>query len=198
MLILQITLSQLGQSWSWMLQLKSAVSPATHHWRSETWWWNEQVGEAIQEKRAWFKVYNALKKGGISADAKEIKTAYIDVKHVAKYAREFWARLANTPKLTFGRRYSAQAPRICWHDPTIPSLFRTNPFMTIYIYANHDYHTKQYNKELYCYMHPKKKLGVQVAKGTIFSNRLTCMTTFCRALRKSFCMNAQNPAPKHL
>ena len=38
-----------------------------HQWRPETWWWNEQVGVAVQEKHAWF-----LKKGGKAADAREV------------------------------------------------------------------------------------------------------------------------------
>ena len=57
-----------------------------HRWRTETWWWNEQVNDAVQEKRACFKVYNALKKEGKTAEAKEAKTAYMDAKRVAKHA----------------------------------------------------------------------------------------------------------------
>ena len=34
-----------------------------HQWRPHPWWGNEQVDEAIQEKCAQFKAYNALKKG---------------------------------------------------------------------------------------------------------------------------------------
>ena len=48
--------------------------------------WNEQVDEVIWEKRAWFKAYCALGKGGMAAEAKGAKTAYIDTKHVAKHA----------------------------------------------------------------------------------------------------------------
>ena len=39
----------------------------SHQSRSENRWWNEQVDEAIREKRAWFKAYSALKKGGMMA-----------------------------------------------------------------------------------------------------------------------------------
>ena len=56
-----------------------------HPLRPETWWWNEQVDEAIQKKHVRFKVYKALRKGGKMAEAKEAKTAYIDTKHVAKH-----------------------------------------------------------------------------------------------------------------
>ena len=57
-----------------------------HQWRPETWWWNDEVDKAIQDKRARFKAYNALKKKGKTAEAKEAKTAYIDAKRVAKRA----------------------------------------------------------------------------------------------------------------
>ena len=52
----------------------------------ETWCWNEQVDEATQEKHIRFKVYNVLKKGGMTAEAKVTQTAYIDTKRMAKYA----------------------------------------------------------------------------------------------------------------
>ena len=56
-----------------------------HQWRTETMWWNEQVYKAIQEKRAQFKDYKALKKGGKMAEAKEAETTYNDAKCVAKH-----------------------------------------------------------------------------------------------------------------
>ena len=40
-----------------------------HRWRPESWWWNEQVDEAIQRKPTRFKAYNALKKGNKMAGA---------------------------------------------------------------------------------------------------------------------------------
>ena len=43
-------------------------------------------GKALQKKRAWFKSYRALDKGNMVADAKRIKTVYIDAKHVAEHA----------------------------------------------------------------------------------------------------------------
>ena len=54
--------------------------PKNHQWKPETWWWNEEVDKAIQEKHARFKVYSALKKGGMTAEAKGAKTAYTDAK----------------------------------------------------------------------------------------------------------------------
>ena len=56
------------------------------HWKYETWWWNEQVDEAIPEKRARFKANSALEKGGMAVEAKGAKTAYIDAKCKAKHA----------------------------------------------------------------------------------------------------------------
>ena len=44
------------------------------------------MDEAIRERRAWFKAYSALRKGGMTAEAKGAKTAYINTKHVAKHA----------------------------------------------------------------------------------------------------------------
>ena len=38
-----------------------------HQWKSETWWWNEQVDEATREKHARFKAYSAMEKGGMTA-----------------------------------------------------------------------------------------------------------------------------------
>ena len=46
-----------------------------HLWETETWWWNEEVGKAIQEKGARFNGYSVLKKGGMTEDAEEVKTA---------------------------------------------------------------------------------------------------------------------------
>ena len=36
------------------------------------------MDEAIREKHAWFKAYSVLRKGGMTAEAKGAKTAYID------------------------------------------------------------------------------------------------------------------------
>ena len=70
-----------------------------HQWKSETWWSNEQVGKAIREKRARFKAYSALKKGGMTAKVKRAKTAYIDTKHVAKHA--VWLAKSEAEKEVF-------------------------------------------------------------------------------------------------
>ena len=65
---------------AWMLLQKYVVS-MNHQCKSETWWWNEQVDEAIR-----FKIYSALKKGGMIADTTGAKTAHIDAKRVPKRA----------------------------------------------------------------------------------------------------------------
>ena len=57
-----------------------------HLWKPEAWWWNEEVDKAIKEKHARFKVYSALKKGGMTAEAKEAKIAHIDAKYLVKHA----------------------------------------------------------------------------------------------------------------
>ena len=65
---------------AWMLLQKSVVSK-DHQFKSETWWWNEQVDEAIR-----FKIYSALKKGGMIAEITGAKTAHIDAKRMTKRA----------------------------------------------------------------------------------------------------------------
>ena len=57
-----------------------------HQWKPETLWGNEEVDKAIQENRARYKVYSALKTGGMTPAAKRAKTAYIDAKRVAKHS----------------------------------------------------------------------------------------------------------------
>ena len=76
MLILQITLSQLGQSWRalcWMLTLKSTVSQETHQWKSETWCWSKPVDETIWEKCVQREAYSALERGDMKVEAKGAK-----------------------------------------------------------------------------------------------------------------------------
>ena len=99
MLLLYITL----------LKLKSPLLDAAtdvcglsknHQWKSETWWWKEHVDKAKREKRARFKAYSALKKGGMTAEVKGAKTAYIDTKHVAKHA--VWLAKSEAEKEVFG------------------------------------------------------------------------------------------------
>jgi hypothetical protein len=56
-----------------------------HQWRPETWWWTDRVDDAIKEKRARYKTYNALKKAGNVIETNEAKTTYNDAKRVAKH-----------------------------------------------------------------------------------------------------------------
>ena len=53
-----------------------------NQWRTETWWWNAQVDEAIKDNHAQFKAYKALKKGSKSTEAWEAKATYNVAKHV--------------------------------------------------------------------------------------------------------------------
>ena len=57
-----------------------------HHWRKETWWWNDQVETAVSEKRAHFKAYNTLRKRGTTPEALNARTAYLEAKRAAKHA----------------------------------------------------------------------------------------------------------------
>ena len=72
-----------------------------HKWRAETWWWNENVDKAIQEKRAWFKTYNALIKEGKNEEAKKAKAAYIVARRQAK--REVYHAKSAAEKEKFAR-----------------------------------------------------------------------------------------------
>ena len=53
-----------------------------NQWRTETWWCNAQVDEAIKENHAQFKAYKALKKGSKTTEAWEAKATYNVAKHV--------------------------------------------------------------------------------------------------------------------
>ena len=45
-----------------------------HHWRHETWWWNEHVGEVTAAKRQAFKAWKT---------GKGTRAAYHAAKHIA-------------------------------------------------------------------------------------------------------------------
>ena len=102
LLILLITFSQLGQNWRtlcWMLHTESVISSITTSEKPETWWWNEQVDKAVQEKLARFKFYTTLKRGGKMAEAKEAKTACNSGKSITKHA--IWLVKSGTDKEEF-------------------------------------------------------------------------------------------------
>ena len=73
--------------------------PKNHQWRPETWWWSEQMDEAVQGKRAWFNAYKARKKGDKTAEAKQAEAAYIDAKRMAKHA--IWLAKSEAEKEEF-------------------------------------------------------------------------------------------------
>ena len=64
------------------------------------------MNEAIREKRARFKAYNALKKESMSAEAKQAKTAYIDAKRLAK--RAVWLAKSEAEKEVFATVFNQQ------------------------------------------------------------------------------------------
>ena len=98
MLILPIMLSRPGQSWR---------APCCHQslWSlQEPPSGNQKSGDRMKRwtklyKHAWFKVYSALNKGGMMAEAEETKTAYIDAKHVTKHA--IWLAKSEVEKEEF-------------------------------------------------------------------------------------------------
>ncbi|CAH1263777.1 Hypp2763 [Branchiostoma lanceolatum] len=72
-----------------------------HQWKPETWWWDDQVDEAVSEKRARFKVYNSLKKQGKTAEAKVAKTAYIEATSKRHAKHTVWQAKSEAEKETF-------------------------------------------------------------------------------------------------
>ena len=70
--VMLLQLLKLLVMWAWPKLKGPLLDAATkvcglsknHQWRSESWCWNEKVKEAVQDKHAWFKVYNTLKKEG--------------------------------------------------------------------------------------------------------------------------------------
>lgn len=56
-----------------------------HQWRPVTWWWDEQVDEAVKEKRRRFKAYNILRREGKTDEAEVAKAAYNEAKRLAKH-----------------------------------------------------------------------------------------------------------------
>ena len=67
-------------------QLKVCSLSKNHKWIPETCWWNEQVDDAIQEKHAPFKFYNALQKARKMDATKVTKTSYNDAMYMVKHA----------------------------------------------------------------------------------------------------------------
>ena len=58
---------------------------SNHPWRKKTWWWNNQVEEAVREKRRCFKLWKA---GGIRAAYNTAKLTSNRVVHQAKSEAE--------------------------------------------------------------------------------------------------------------
>ena len=107
------TSSRIESSWS---KLKGPLLDAAtevwglyknHLWKPEAWWWNEEVDKAIKEKHARFEVYSALRKWGMTAEAKEAKSADIDAKSLAKHA--VWLA-----KSEWRKRNLPQYPQMRW------------------------------------------------------------------------------------
>ena len=61
------------------------VTWCLHPWRKQTWWWNNQVEEAVREKRRCFKLWKA---GGSRAAYNTAKRTSNRVVHQAKSEAE--------------------------------------------------------------------------------------------------------------
>ena len=66
------TANRVESAWSKLKDLLDAATKAcglskNNQCKLQTWWSNKQLDDAIQEKRAQFKAYSALKKGGKEA-----------------------------------------------------------------------------------------------------------------------------------
>ena len=83
LLILQIALRQPKLKYPLLDDATEVCDLKNHQWIPETWWWNEHMDEATQDKITWLKTYRVLK-GGKTSEAKEAETTYNDAKHVPK------------------------------------------------------------------------------------------------------------------
>jgi len=78
---------------------KSCGFSKGHQWKRETWWWNDNVEDAISLKRARFKVYKSLNKANKTEEAKKAKLAYNEAKRLAKHT--VWLAKSAAEKETF-------------------------------------------------------------------------------------------------
>ena len=85
-----------------------------HQWKPEMWWWTEEVDKAISGKRARFKVYSALKKGGMAAEAKEAKLPIL-ITSVWRNIPSDWQSLRQR------KRNSPQYPQVVMVSHVLPN-----------------------------------------------------------------------------
>ena len=60
-------------------------SSSKHQWRPETWWWDDRVEDAINEKRSRYRTYKKLRKQGHTSETIAAKEAYNLAKRVSKH-----------------------------------------------------------------------------------------------------------------
>ena len=81
---------------------------SSHSWRKQTWWWNDQVGAAIKEKRARFKAYINLRKRKCGnhpkecdypEDVRRAKEEYLTARRHAKH--EVWLAKSEASEVAF-------------------------------------------------------------------------------------------------
>ena len=91
-----------GSAWSKLMGhlldgATEVCSLAKNHLRKPgTWWQIEQVDDAVQDRWAWFKIFNSQKKWSKVAETQEAEIAYNDAKHMLKHA--FWLAKSEAEK----------------------------------------------------------------------------------------------------
>ena len=74
-------------------------SSSKHQWRPETWWWDDGVEDAINEKRNRYMTYKKLRKQGHMPETIAAKEAYNLAKRVSKHV--VWLAKSEAEKEAF-------------------------------------------------------------------------------------------------
>ena len=84
-----------------LLETTSVVfgSSSKHQWRPETWWWDDRVEDAINEKRSRYRAYKILRKQGHTPETVAAKEAYNLAKLVSKHV--VWLAKSEAEKEAF-------------------------------------------------------------------------------------------------
>ena len=84
-----------------LLETTSVVcrSSSKHQWRPETWWWDDRVEDAINEKRSRYKTYKKLRKQGRTPETIAAKETYNLAKRFYKHV--VWLAKSEAEKEAF-------------------------------------------------------------------------------------------------
>ena len=95
-----------------LLESRSVVcgSSSKHQWRPETWWWDDRVEDAINEKRRRYRTYKKLRKQGHTPETIAAKEAYNLAKRVSKHV--VWIAKSEAEKEAFAH-ISPNGNEIC-------------------------------------------------------------------------------------